>query len=345
MSTPLISDATLAKIMRLANTFAAPHEDRWRLIAAVTSDRLAEALDAVRADDPENANLIEALEEANEEAARTHDGQNPLENERDFISRAADALNASFDAGVDAGLDGRTAAMGAIEQLAARHGMSKVRAAVDGPPTGKVRGTHTTEIEFEPGKLKEPMRAWLTFPGGARRLIELGPNGTVRTIEDVPAPVLDHPRGKVTLTAKHSIPYCAGCERADGVADHTCEAAERARAMVRPSATARALGAVFPKLSGVASPERLKAAIRAYTADAKNEAGEDVANGPAEEASEFLAANIHNAAWWLQQLGKPIPADRLLLAAATNAEREADRIRELREAADTFFGEDFRSVK
>ena len=73
MSAPLISDATFRKVVRLATTLAVPDEDRWRTISKLADERFAEILDDVRREDPENANLIEALEEANEEAAREHD--------------------------------------------------------------------------------------------------------------------------------------------------------------------------------------------------------------------------------------------------------------------------------
>lgn len=73
MTAPLISDATFAKCVRLVSTFAMPNEDRWSIVRELIAGRYAVALDVVRCDDRENANLIEALEEANEEAAREHD--------------------------------------------------------------------------------------------------------------------------------------------------------------------------------------------------------------------------------------------------------------------------------
>lgn len=75
MTAPLISDATLARIVRLVDTFTAAREDRWAIVRELIAERYAEALDVVRREDPENANLIEALEEANEEAAVTYDRQ------------------------------------------------------------------------------------------------------------------------------------------------------------------------------------------------------------------------------------------------------------------------------
>jgi hypothetical protein len=72
MSAPLISDATFAKCVRLVSTFAMPNEDRWNIVRELIAGRYAVALDVVR-DDRENATLIEALEEANEEAALGHD--------------------------------------------------------------------------------------------------------------------------------------------------------------------------------------------------------------------------------------------------------------------------------
>lgn len=85
----------------------------------------------------------------------------------------------------------------------------------------------------------------------------------------------------------------------------------------------------------------LKSAIRAYTVDAKNEAGEDIANGPAEEAMLALDAVILRTAEDLRRGGDPKNADELLELAARAREADALQVRALREAANAYFGEDF----
>lgn len=74
MSAPLISDATLAKIVRILtkSDLSAWEEPCWVVVQRLVDDNLAGALEYTRiySDDPE---LIAALEEANEEAARAYD--------------------------------------------------------------------------------------------------------------------------------------------------------------------------------------------------------------------------------------------------------------------------------
>ena len=77
MSAPLISDATLATIVRIItlDNEALPDVssgDCMRVLRAVTQDKHADALDWARRDGF-SAGLIRAIDEANEEAARTHD--------------------------------------------------------------------------------------------------------------------------------------------------------------------------------------------------------------------------------------------------------------------------------
>lgn len=74
MTAPLISDATMSTIVRAAHDPSSKltwHE-AGEIAYLVAHDRLAYALDQAKYRDPSNANLIEALEEANEEAARTY---------------------------------------------------------------------------------------------------------------------------------------------------------------------------------------------------------------------------------------------------------------------------------
>ncbi len=93
MTAPLISDATLAKIVRAVH--APPAQLSWHdggeLVFLVTHDRLAYALDQAKHRDPKNAELIAALEEANEEAARTHDEREIRDTSADH-TRLADAV-------------------------------------------------------------------------------------------------------------------------------------------------------------------------------------------------------------------------------------------------------------
>lgn len=83
MSAPLISDATLATIVRIISldNDALPDVssgDCMRLIRCLTQDRPADALDWARRDGF-SAGLLRLLEEANEEAARTHDERELLD--------------------------------------------------------------------------------------------------------------------------------------------------------------------------------------------------------------------------------------------------------------------------
>lgn len=85
MSAPLISDATLATIVRAL--YACSSCENWEgtqtVLWLVCRERYAEALDHARgaSHDPEAiAGVIEALEEANEEAARTHDAREAAAN-------------------------------------------------------------------------------------------------------------------------------------------------------------------------------------------------------------------------------------------------------------------------
>lgn len=81
MTTPLISDATLAKIVRLA--YLAPDLGsiiREDMLSCVVDGELATAIEMARGEcHPVNygGQLIAALEEANEEAARTNDEREP----------------------------------------------------------------------------------------------------------------------------------------------------------------------------------------------------------------------------------------------------------------------------
>lgn len=87
--------------------------------------------------------------------------------------------------------------------------------------------------------------------------------------------------------------------------------------------------------------ERLKVAIRAYTVDATDAAGEPAPNGPAEAASVALDKAILQAARILVHHDRTEVSDPLLDAAANCREAEAAQIASLREAAAAFFGEDF----
>lgn len=82
MTAPLISDATLATIVRLVSldNDSLPDvssSDCMRLIRCLTQDRPADALYWARRDGF-SAGLLRLLEEANEEAARTHDEREAL---------------------------------------------------------------------------------------------------------------------------------------------------------------------------------------------------------------------------------------------------------------------------
>lgn len=79
--------------------------------------------------------------------------------------------------------------------------------------------------------------------------------------------------------------------------------------------------------------ERLARAIRAFTVDAER-FGEPVPNGPAEAAWKRLADAL---------LALPDPAGKHIAGlTAVFCDADAERLRELRQAAETYFGEDFR---
>lgn len=130
--TTLVSDETLGKVVRLVWERPILLADRTAIMTHVLEDQWAAALDVARELLSPEDDAIAALDRANEEAADTYDREN-ANDERDFISRAADALNADFDRGVAAGLDGRAAAMGAISIA-----RSKVEAIVPPPFKGFV---------------------------------------------------------------------------------------------------------------------------------------------------------------------------------------------------------------
>jgi hypothetical protein len=87
--------------------------------------------------------------------------------------------------------------------------------------------------------------------------------------------------------------------------------------------------------------ERLKAAIRAFTVDARNESGELIPNGAAEQA---VADQLEIMA---QVPPLPPAGHRWAMAVAEAGERAcsamSDDCRELREAAEAYFGEDFQN--
>lgn len=80
--------------------------------------------------------------------------------------------------------------------------------------------------------------------------------------------------------------------------------------------------------------ERLRRAIRAFTVDAVDHVGRPAPNGPAEAAFVQLSQRL---------LALPDPAGREIAAlAARFCDADADRLRELRLAAEAFFGEGFK---
>mgnify|MGYP003554325788 FL=1 len=123
MTTPLISDATLAKIVRAmysADTDAAAEADvfdsidRDVILEAVVNDKHAEALENARgclAHRTDGASVIAALEEANEEAARNNAADDLLDPTK------------TSEADVDAGLR----AMGIDPVALGERGLASVR--------------------------------------------------------------------------------------------------------------------------------------------------------------------------------------------------------------------------
>ena len=209
MSAPLISDATLATIVRIItlDNESLPDVssgDCMRVLRAVTQDKHADALDWARRDGF-SAGLIRAIDEANEEAARTHDER---ERERYVITPP--------DAKVDAVVDEKDpTTRTAIEPYPARNGCTAPRCSRCG---GCGNGNGSCASPCGPCATCNESPAPLTMVivnerAGQRHETTVSPDGCVDT--------------KVTA-------YCAGCARGDGVADHTCEAAERARTMVVP---------------------------------------------------------------------------------------------------------------
>lgn len=113
---------------------------------------------------------------------------------------------------------------------------------------------------------------------------------------------------------------------------------------IRVAESAIVAGAAVRPRNLEPAEQRLIAAIRRITVDAKDAAGNDVPNGPAEVAFLRLTDALHRVTdldgdgYVLNRVRREIAE-----AAAAWCEAYADDCKELREAAEGFFGGDFRA--